>query len=240
MALFAAKNGVILPPYKYENILYSYGYGFNSNYTPKVIQSFNQAGSVLYDNGKNKFLKSNELDLIRSSFTDTRGVPDLTKLVMVMWIEVFEEGGFDSSRRYSSKWVSDGNTWFQSTDGSNKIVLSLSGQTVIGEVYLNTALLPVKQKFSITARLYEVTADASYCIYPAITYIASGLQIKLTMSNSQGRIWIVSDNKGTTPIDIATNQNYLFGNYASGDTVHVTLTDSRRPTCNYSVDIQIP
>ena len=78
---------------------------------------------------------------------------------MVIWIEVFEEGGVAGSRRISSVYQYDSDTWFESVDATKKIKLSLLGNTVKGECLIDNAQIPLnKQQFKITARIFEVGA----------------------------------------------------------------------------------
>lgn len=104
--------------------------------------------------------------LIKATFERTGAIPiNLPDVAMCIGIEVFEEGGVDGRRRYSSEWISDGDTWFLSTDNSDKVelvlnevapVLGVGNETVTGKLLIDFTKIPLnKSTFKITARLYD-------------------------------------------------------------------------------------
>lgn len=79
--------------------------------------------------------------------------------VVVMDVEIFEQGGVSGKRRFSSKYVADSDTWFSSIDGSGKVILYAYGNSIIAVCYLDPATLnfPTNAKFmSFSSRIYEI------------------------------------------------------------------------------------
>lgn len=158
----ATKDGVPLT-FNSEFVIDSNDYDSNSDWTPNQIKSYdNVTNTLLYDGVSMKnFLFGYADTRIEASFTKVSGVPTLSNIAVNIGIEVFEEGGVDGRRRMTSYWVTSNDTWFKSTDGSDKAVLSLAGSTVKAKVLVDFSKLPIgKNKFKITARIYELPSGA--------------------------------------------------------------------------------
>jgi hypothetical protein len=155
----ATKNGVHLT-YKTDTYLDSNDYDTNSDWNPNTIKSYKDSDNTYLNNGGINYILGDESTRIEAEFTKVSGTPNLSNISMVIWIEVFEEGGINGSRRISSVYEYDSDTWFKSTDASKKIVLSLLGNTVKGVCLIDYNQIPLdKKKFKITSRIYEITPD---------------------------------------------------------------------------------
>lgn len=157
--------------YKKTLNINSYTYAANTVYDAKSIKSYDGA-TELTVSGK-KYLLGYKDTTIVASFKHADNSPfSLSNCVVNILIEVFESGGIEGQRRMSSLWASDSDTWFKSTDSSNKTVLSLATTTGVNDTLNATLkvgynLIPAASKFKITARLYELNT------YP---YDGNGLQ----------------------------------------------------------------
>lgn len=160
--ILVSKNG---DPLLYESDiqLLSDDYDSNPDWEPDGIKSFNNATNVqLYDVGTMRnFLLGFEATRIEATFTKISGAPILANCYVVFGIEVFEQGGIAGRRRISSVYPLE-DTWFKSVDNSNKIVLSLSGNTITAKALIDNTLIPLNVRaFKITARIYEFGAAPS-------------------------------------------------------------------------------
>lgn len=176
LSIIANKNGTPLS-YSQESIILMSDYDSNPDWINNTVKSYLPDGSSeLYDPvSDRRFLLGYEDTLVKAEFTSNSGTPDLNDSVVNMRIEVFEEGGVEQSRRMSSRWESDSDTWFKAIDLNNKTKLALSGNTLIASVLVNKDLIPLdKKKFRISARLYSpVTQFECICpdgyVYDSIT-----------------------------------------------------------------------
>lgn len=165
ISIVVTKNGIVLDPFVKEDTFAMFDYFSNPRYDPKTIKSYNPATNTELINGTKKYLLGFDKTLIRAEFTDTMGPPVLSNLVVNMHIEVYEEGGIEQTRRMSSAWPSDFNTWFQSIDVSNETTLTVVGNVVTAEVLVDFTKLPIgKKTFKIQSRLYE--KGGFQCICP--------------------------------------------------------------------------
>lgn len=157
LEILALKNGV-LQSYRSENLINSHDYGTNPDWTLESINAFDPDTLVELAGGGIKYLQLYKDNLIEANFSYA-GItpPSLSDIAMCIRVEAFEEGGRDESRRISSVWVA-GDTWFKSTDTSDKIVLSTSGlaPVITGKCLLDGTQMPPKLKWTIYARLYDM------------------------------------------------------------------------------------
>lgn len=153
----ALKNGVT-QSYTSENAIPSHNFGDNPDWTLENIKAFDPDTLVELFDGVKKYLQLFKDNLIQANFTYSGAdAPLLSDIAMNIRVEAFEEGGRDESRRISSVWVA-GDTWFKSTDTSNKVVLSsfLPTGSARGECLLDGTQMPQKAKWTIYARLYDM------------------------------------------------------------------------------------
>jgi hypothetical protein len=159
--LTASKNGHTIThteevPFEVED------YDSNPDWNPNGIKAYdNVTNTLLYNATTQKNHIYGYADTrIEAEFTQVSGTPDLNMASVVMGIEVFEEGGELGRRRLTSAWPSDGDTWFKSIDISDRVVLSLNGNTVKATCLVDFTKLPInKQKFKITARIYSLDGE---------------------------------------------------------------------------------
>lgn len=156
----ATKNGVP-EGYTQEILITTKDYASNTVYNATSIKSYDGITELV--NAGTKYLLGYKDTRIVASFKHTdNSAFDLTKCVVNMLIEVFEQGGVTGQRRMSSLWVSASDTWFKSIDTSNKTILTLAtttgaNDTVKATVDVDYFQIPVAAAFKITARLYELT-----------------------------------------------------------------------------------
>lgn len=118
-------------------------------------------GQKYYTDGNN-FNYMNKKTLIAAIFT--RGTAFVEANVNVeMSVEVYQQGGIAGERVYSSKWVTDGNSWFTSVDGSGKVKLYTydRGFTFVALAYFDptTTNFPANATaFSFSARIYDIAS----------------------------------------------------------------------------------
>lgn len=161
MVIRAKKNGQLLT-YRFENQININDYESTSDYAPVSIKAYDpDTNTLLFDAINNKdFLlgyKNTRIEAIFSS-ASTPIDPDLVEFLI--HIEVYEEGGTDGTRRYSSIWATSGDTWFLSTDGSDKVIktVNMAGDEVKGTLLIDFTQIPLNKKiFKIEARIFDLT-----------------------------------------------------------------------------------
>jgi hypothetical protein len=137
----------------------SNNYEGNAEWGNETIKSYDSSNNELVSGGT-KFVNGYENTKIVASFEKLSGyVPTVAQVGIVIWIHVYEQGGISSIRRISSFYETDNQTWFESTDTSNKVVVAKSGSTFTGQCYLDYTKLPTNSQYTIYARLYEFYGD---------------------------------------------------------------------------------
>lgn len=128
----------------------------NSDWTSLATKSFDVGSGLEIINGADKFIYGYEDVRIEASFDKTTGdVPSTAEVCIVIWIETFEEGGISDIRRISSLYPTSSDTWFKSTDTSNKVVVSKVGSVLTGKVLIDHTKLPDNDCFTVYARIYQ-------------------------------------------------------------------------------------
>ena len=130
---------------------------FNSNaqWGNESIKSYNSL-AVEVTSGGNKYLIGYEDTTIKANFEKVSGaIPSVNNVGIVIWIETFELGGISDIRRISSFYELDSNSWFKSSDTSNKVVITKVGNVFTGTCLVDYTKLPSNTKFTIYARIYE-------------------------------------------------------------------------------------
>lgn len=153
-----------------EKIIASFDYDPNVLWTPTTIKSYD--GTTELITAGIQYLMGYKDTKIVAKFVNAAGAITLSNYEVNMLIEIFEQGGIDGQRRMSSLWPSDSDTWFKSTDTSNKVLLTLgttnvANDTIIATVNVGFDLIPVATTFKVTARLYDLLGDATingYCL----------------------------------------------------------------------------
>lgn len=123
--------------------------------TTCTIQTFNTLGTQLIS-GATKYILGYDYTLVKATFVNMTSSFTLSDCVVVIGIEVFEEGGVNGKRRMSSKYVSDSDTWFIPIPGETKTKLSLTNvNTLVAETWIDFNQINLnKSKYKLTARLY--------------------------------------------------------------------------------------
>lgn len=120
------------------------------------IQTFDPVTNVQLISGSNKYILGYANTLVKATFT--RHIP-WTKYIIVIGIEVFEEGGINGKYRMSSEWASDSDTYFLpvSSMSANKVKLTnVSSIVVTGECLIDFTKLNLgKSKWKLSARIYD-------------------------------------------------------------------------------------
>ena len=134
----------------------------NPDWGNHVITSLTEPGGVPIVSGPDKFVYGYEDMRIRVEAEKVFGpVPLVGAVVIVIWIETFEDGGISDIRRISSLYDVGPDSWFKSVDTSNKTVVTSPSPGVFrGEAILDHTKLPTNKKFTVYARYYDTTTPA--------------------------------------------------------------------------------
>jgi hypothetical protein len=127
--------------------------------TTATIKTYD--GATELTDGSKKYILGYKNTLVKAEFTLGTNF-DVPSTVVVIGIEVFEEGGVTGKRRMSSKYVSDSDTWFIPLSGQTKTKLTFdiinpkicTAETEIDFTKIQTLL--GKAKWKLTARLYSL------------------------------------------------------------------------------------
>jgi hypothetical protein len=142
---------------EFTRTLISHNYGDNPEWINESIKSYNLTGTELLSGGV-RFINDFEKTRLVASF-EWDGVvaaPPLDDIEITMWIEVKELGGIAGIRRISSVYVFDSQSWFDSIDGSGKVVVATpSAGVYTGEAYVDNTKLPTNKNYTVYARLYH-------------------------------------------------------------------------------------
>lgn len=163
----AKKDGVVLN-YSFEDQITIYNYDNPAPDFQRVsVKSYDPDTSTeLYDPiGNERFILGYKYTLIEAIFKNETNPIDVNACHFHMHIEVFEDAsaGVNGTRRISSVWVLDQDTWFSSVDGSGKIVKTLIPASVLVpydqikiSAYVDFTKIPLnKKKFKIEPRLFD-------------------------------------------------------------------------------------
>jgi len=96
----------------------------NSDWANHSIDSFEISSGLPIINLGVKYVTGYEDVRIEAQAEQVSGtVPLLANVGVVMWVETFEEGGQSDIRRLSSFYTKSANSWWKSTDSSDKVVV---------------------------------------------------------------------------------------------------------------------
>jgi len=136
----------------FSNPLPLFDYDSNAEWDTTIITS-------AIENGGTKYLKAYENTQITATFEKISGsLPSLANTVIVLWIELYENGGITDIRRLSSIYSSDENSWFV----EDKVtVTNPSSGVYVGTATIDYSKLPLNSQFAVYGRIYEanVTPD---------------------------------------------------------------------------------
>lgn len=126
------------------------------------IKAYDSTGATELISGSSKYILGYDYTLIKANFEIVSTfIPDVTGVDIAIWIETYESGGIKSIRRASSAHELDSQSWFKSTDTSNKVVISKSGSVFTGSILIDNSKLPQNDQFEIYARIYDRSAGCS-------------------------------------------------------------------------------
>lgn len=128
-----------------------------TEWTVHSIKSYDETGATEQVNGADKYLLGYADVLIKASFEKTSGPvpPTAADVTIAIWIETYESGGIADIRRSSSAYELDSQSWFKSVDTSDKVKITKTGSTFVGEILIDYTKLPANTEFEIYARIYD-------------------------------------------------------------------------------------
>jgi hypothetical protein len=120
----------------------------NTDWTTTIVSSGLENGGV-------KLIKGYEQTEITATFEKVSGdIPDVSAVAIVLWIETYESGGITDIRRISSLHDNDSQSWFV----ENLVdITSPSSGVFVGTCNIDNTKLPTNNKYTIYARIYEIT-----------------------------------------------------------------------------------
>ena len=157
-----------------------------STYDPDTLTELKQ--------GAKKFILGYKNTLVKALFTNDLSVVEPTDVV-VIGLEIFEEGGVNGKRRMSSKYVSDADTWFIPLTGETKVkVNNLSDEHLEASVLIDfTKLNLSKNKYRLTARVYGIDTLSGSSL-PHLKYAMNYLCDQL--------VYLIKDNPVTEDVTV--------------------------------------
>lgn len=157
--LTVTKNGTPLS-FVIDRAFTSLRYLLDADWDNEEINSFDE-NDILLESGPTKFTIKYADGLIQADF-DYIGTstPSVNDIVIVLKIDVFEEGTFKSTYWLSSAYDAHPATWWRSLDSSKRVIVSNPSANIFrGEARLIGSKLP-KKKLKITGRLYDLRGVA--------------------------------------------------------------------------------
>lgn len=148
----ATKNGVA-QQYTLEQKITPHDYASNEAFIEKNIKTYNPDTLADLSTGGNVYFYTDKDTLVKATFEKSEPPTGVT---IVLRLEVWEQGGVDGSRRMSSKWPSDSDTWYKSIDNNYKTKLEATGNVVVGSALIDFSVIPKNSIFKITSRIYEI------------------------------------------------------------------------------------
>ena len=136
-----------------------HNYVSNVYYTVKKIETFDaDTLQPLIFSGKD-YIHSTNKTLVVATFELGYNIV-LDNATVLIGMEVFGKGGILGKRSYSSRWIRDSDTWFESlnNDGLVKLTVTypVTGTLIVAKCLINNEQLPQDSKsFSLMARCYE-------------------------------------------------------------------------------------
>lgn len=136
--------------------LLSQDFGSNTVWSAGTIQAFDTTSNTEIIVGADKYVYDNKKVKIVATFTRLSGT--VSNFAIVIWGERYEGGGITEVTQISSVYVNDSQSWFSSTDASNKVKTSNVGNICKGECFLDYSKLPQSaEKITLYARIYEIS-----------------------------------------------------------------------------------
>lgn len=124
----------------------------------EFIKTYDPTGVTEQTSGGNKYISGYQDTWVKASFEKISGlIPAAINVEIVIWIETYEAGGITGIRRISSVEPIDSQSWFKSVDTSNKVKITKTGSTFVGEVLIDYTKLPNNTSYNIYSRIYDQT-----------------------------------------------------------------------------------
>jgi len=143
----------------FDNAYTSNDFNSNAEWGNESIISYDVVTGNPIVNGGTKLIQGYTDTKIVATFEKIAGdIPLIDEVEVVIWIETKEKGGISDIRRISSVYPTGANTWFKSTDTSNKVVKNKTGSVYTGECLIDSSKLPADNNYTVYARLYDLTA----------------------------------------------------------------------------------
>ena len=149
--------------YQIDFVIERLGVLYNQTFTKSIVSkdfdsNTDWATTIVssgLENGGVKLIKGYEQTEITATFEKISGdIPDVSAVAIVLWIETYESGGITDIRRISSVHNNDSQSWFVENlvDISNP-----SSGVFVGTCNIDNTKLPSNNKYTIYARIYEIT-----------------------------------------------------------------------------------
>ena len=150
------KNGNPLT-YTTDKRVWTYTYDEGLEWSGNVLRTYDENDNLIASSGSPVVIKYAD-GRVEAEFNFVGATtPSISDLVIVLKIDVFEEGTFKGTYWLSSAYDAHPSTWWYSVDSSNRVVITNpSANKFIGEAKLSGAKLPKKPRFKITPRIYDI------------------------------------------------------------------------------------
>lgn len=150
------KNGNPLT-YTTDKRVWTYTYDEGLEWSGNVLRTYDENDNLIASSGSPVVIKYAD-GRVEAEFNFVGATtPSISDLVIVLKIDVFEEGTFKGTYWISSAYDAHPSTWWYSVDSSNRVVITNpSANKFIGEAKLSGAKLPKKPRFKITPRIYDI------------------------------------------------------------------------------------
>jgi len=150
------KNGNPLT-YTTDKRVWTYTYDEGLEWSGNVLRTYDENDNLIASSGSPVVIKYAD-GRVEAEFNFVGATtPSISDLVIVLKIDVFEEGTFKGTYWLSSAYDAHPSTWWYSVDSSNRVVITNpSSNKFIGEAKLSGAKLPKKPRFKITPRIYDI------------------------------------------------------------------------------------
>jgi len=151
------QNGEIFEQ-SFDSPYTSFNFNSNAQWGNESIDTFDVASGSPLSGGGSKLIQGYVDTKVVATFEKLTGdIPVIDDVEIVIWIEVKEQGGISDIRRISSVYETGTDSWFKSTDSSNKVVKNKVGSVYTGEALIDATKIPDEQEFTIYARLYDAS-----------------------------------------------------------------------------------
>jgi len=142
---------------EFDSPVISHTYNGNPDWIDGVIETFDVTTAT---NLSGVIQGYTDTKVVASFTNDTGTLPLITEVDIVIWIETKEQGGILDIRQISSVNSTTSDSWFKSTDTSNKVVKNKTLAVYTGEALIDYTKLPSNTDYTMYARLYNRAVSA--------------------------------------------------------------------------------